>query len=225
MARKFKSGKIRLLLVDDHPLVRDGLKSHLRAQRGLEVVGEASNGLEAIRLAADLQPDVILMDITMPQMNGLEATTRLRRGDPTARVLILTMHDNREYVAQMMRNGASGYLRKDGSPAELVTAIKAVHAGETFFSPTAPRGGPESPALGGRAAAASLPDAALLTEREREVLTLISEGLPNKQIADRLGIGVRTAETYRERVMDKLGIRSVAGLTKYAIAHGMTSSL
>lgn len=224
MARKVKSPKIRLLLVDDHPLVLDGLKSHLRAQREFEIVGEAGNGQDALKLARTLKPDVVLMDITMPLMNGLEATARLRKQVPDAKVLILTMHDTREYIAQMIQTGARGYLLKDGSPAELVTAIKSIHAGEVHFSPSVSRALAQSPAPNGHQGAPP-PEAAALTDREREVLTLISEGLLNKQIADRLGIGVRTAETYRERVMRKLGIHNVAGLTKYAIAHGMTSSM
>lgn len=223
MARKVKPAKIRLLLVDDHPLVLDGLKTHLRAQREFEIVGEAGNGQAAIKQARALKPDVVLMDITMPLMNGLEATARIRKQVPAAKVLILTMHDTREYIAQMVRTGARGYLLKDGSPAELVTAIKAVHAGEVFFSPSVSRALAQQPAPNGHNGAPA-PEAATLTDREREVLTLISEGFINKQIADRLSIGVRTAETYRERVMRKLGIHNVAGLTKYAIQHGMTSS-
>ena len=133
MARKASSPRIRLLLADDHPIVLDGIRSHLREQPEFEVVGQAANGHEAIQKAKALLPDVVLMDITMPQMNGLEATSHLRKEVPGTKVLILTMHDSKEYISQMIRMGARGYLLKDGSPAELVRAIKAVHAGEVVF--------------------------------------------------------------------------------------------
>jgi DNA-binding NarL/FixJ family response regulator len=220
MARKARSQKIRLLLVDDHPIVLDGIKAHLRTQPELEIVGEASNGEEALDKARALLPDVVLMDITMPRMNGLEATSHLRRQVPDARVLILTMHNSKEYIAQMLRMGARGYLLKDGSPAELVLAIKAVHNGEVFFAPSISKVFSDDALNGRRTISDLLPT---LTDREREVLCQIAEGLLNKQIADKLGIGVRTIETHRERIMRKLNIHTVAGLTKYAIARGMTS--
>ena len=211
-----------MLLVDDHPLVLEGIKSHLSAQADLEVVGIAVTGQEAIAKARQLQPDVILMDISMPQMNGMEALHILRRRVPKAKVLVLTMHDNREYIRQMVRLGARGYVLKDTSPAELVRAIKLVHSGEVFFSPSASRvlldevTHPEKGQGHGRPGSS-------LSDREREVLVLIAEGHSNKAIASRLGIGVRTIETHRERIMRKLGIHSVAGLTKYAIANELTS--
>ncbi len=220
--KKDKPSKIRLLLVDDHPIVLDGIKSHLCAQPEFEVVGDAANGQEALRKAKLTLPDVVLMDISMPHMNGLEAIGHLRKQVPNAKILILTMHESKEYIAQVVRSGARGYLLKDSAPAELVGAIKAVHAGEVYFSPSVSKvlvqemtnnasgtldGPPQQP----------------LTDREREVLSLIAEGLLNKQIADKLGIGVRTIETHRERIMRKLDIHTVAGLTKYAISRGMTS--
>ena len=220
-AKKEKVKRIRLLLVDDHPIVLDGIKSHLGAQPEFEVVGDASNGQEALRKAKLTLPDVVLMDISMPHMNGLEAMSNLRKQVPDAKVLVLTMHDSKEYLAQIIRLGARGYLLKDCSPAELVQAIKAVHAGEVYFSPAISRVLVEEMVDGKAAADASVP--LPLTERERQVLSLIAEGLLNKQIADRLGIGVRTIETHRERIMRKLDIHTVAGLTKYAIAQGMTS--
>jgi len=219
-ARKAREKKIRLLLVDDHPIVLDGIKSHLCAQPEFEIVGEAANGLDALQKARLLLPDVVLMDITMPQMNGLEATTMLRKQAPLAKILILTMHNSKEYIAQMIRAGARGYLLKDGSPAELVRAIKAVHAGEVFFAPSVSRVIVDQLVDGGGRVAEPVQN---LTDREREVLSLIAEGLLNKQIADKLGIGVRTIETHRERIMRKLDIHTVAGLTKYAIAQGMTT--
>lgn len=222
MVKKDKPGKIRLLLVDDHPIVLDGIKSHLCAQPEFEVVADASNGQDALRKAKLTLPDVILMDISMPHMNGLEAIGHLRRQVPNAKVLILTMHESKEYIAQVVRSGARGYLLKDSAPAELVGAIKAVHNGEVHFSPSVSKVLVQEMADGTRRAdngAEQQP----LTDREREVLSLIAEGLLNKQIADRLGIGVRTIETHRERIMRKLDIHTVAGLTKYAIARGMTT--
>jgi two-component system nitrate/nitrite response regulator NarL len=219
--KKDKPKKIRLLLVDDHPIVLDGIKSHLGAQPEFEVVGDAANGLDAVRKAKLILPDVVLLDINMPAMNGLEAMVHLRKQVPNAKVIILTMHDSKEYIAQIVRLGARGYLLKDCSPSELVSAIKAVHCGEVYFSPTVSKVLVEEMVDGKKAADQPIP--APLTEREREVLSLIAEGLLNKQIADRLGIGVRTIETHRERIMRKLDIHTVAGLTKYAIARGMTS--
>ena len=219
-ARKAREKKIRLLLVDDHPIVLDGIKSHLCAQPEFEIVGEAANGIDALQKSRTLLPDVVLMDITMPQMNGLEATVMLRKQAPLAKILILTMHNSKEYIAQMIRAGARGYLLKDGSPAELVRAIKAVHAGEVFFAPSVSRVIVDQLVEGGGRVAEPVQS---LTDREREVLSLIAEGLLNKQIADKLGIGVRTIETHRERIMRKLDIHTVAGLTKYAIAQGMTT--
>ena len=218
--KKDKPKKIKLLLVDDHPIVLDGIKSHLCAQPEFEVVCDAPNGQEALRKAKLLLPDVVLMDISMPHMNGLEAMTSLRKLVPNAKILVLTMHDSREYIAQVVRSGARGYLLKDSAPAELVGAIKAVHGGEVYFSPSVSKVLIEEMADGRKP---SGPEQQPLTDREREVLSLIAEGLLNKQIADRLGIGVRTIETHRERIMRKLDIHTVAGLTKYAIARGMTT--
>jgi two-component system nitrate/nitrite response regulator NarL len=217
--KKSKPPRIKLLLVDDHPIVLDGIKSHLGAQPEFEVVGDATNGQEALRKAKLTLPDVVLMDISMPHMNGLEAMVQLRKQVPDAKVLVLSMHDSKEYISQIIRVGARGYLLKDCSPAELVSAIKAVHSGEVYFSPAVSRVLVEE-VVDGKEAAAAPP---ALTEREKQVLSLIAEGLLNKQIADKLGIGVRTIETHRERVMRKLEIHTVAGLTKYAIAQGMTS--
>jgi two-component system nitrate/nitrite response regulator NarL len=220
--KKDKPKKIKLLLVDDHPIVLDGIKSHLCAQADFEVVGDAANGQEALRKAKLTLPDVVLMDISMPHMNGIEAMGNLRKQVPNAKVLILTMHDSKEYIAQVVRSGARGYLLKDSAPAELVRAIKAVHGGEVYFSPSVSKVLIEEMADGNKRSL-DAPAPPPLTDREREVLSLIAEGLLNKQIADRLGIGVRTIETHRERIMRKLDIHTVAGLTKYAIARGMTS--
>jgi two-component system nitrate/nitrite response regulator NarL len=209
-----------MLLVDDHPFVREGIKSHLATQAGIEVVGEAGNGHEALQQAAHLKPDLVLMDISMPGMNGLEAISRLRKTAPSARVLVLTMHENREYIAQVFKLGARGFVRKDGSPDELVRAIRAVNAGEAFFGPGVSSVLLEEFTHGDPGKAQ--PDTALvLSDREREVLARVAEGLGNKDIARRLGIGVRTVQTHREHIMRKLDIHTVAGLTRFAVAHGM----
>jgi len=218
--KKRKPRKIKLLLVDDHPIVLEGIKSRLSAQDDLEVVGEAADGQEALRKAKELRPDLVLMDISMPNMNGLEAVTMLRKRVPDSKILILTMHDNREYIARIIRLGARGYLLKDTSPAELIRAIKLIHAGEVFFSPAVSRVLLDELANGKKGKSPSA-KAAALSEREREVLVLIADGRSNKEIAARLGVGVRTVETHRERIMRKLNIRTVAGLTKFAIANGM----
>jgi len=206
--------------VDDHPIVLEGIKSHLSAQDGFEVVGDAADGEEAIRQARRLLPDIILMDISMPHMNGLEAMTLLRKEVPNAKVLVLTMHDKKEYISQIFRLGARGYLLKDTSPAELVHAIRSIHAGELVFSSTVSR------ILVGELVSEGekelkRPRSSELSEREREVLVLIAEGHSNKEIADRLLVGVRTIETHREHIMRKLNIHTVAGLTKFTIVKGM----
>jgi two-component system nitrate/nitrite response regulator NarL len=210
--------KIRLLLADDHPVVRKGIRSCL-TDLDLEIVGEAVDGEEAINRVRELQPDIVLMDIDMPKMNGLEATRVLRKEMPDVRVLILSVHSNKQYVLQIIQSGAQGYVLKDASPSELIRAIESVYDGEAFFSPDvsqivlnqylaeAGRGEDE--------------ESGRLTSREREVLAMIAEGQSNKEMATKLGVGVRTIETHRERVMDKLNIHTVAGLTKYAIANGI----
>ena len=218
--KKGKQKKIKLLLVDDHPIVLEGIKSHLSAQDGFEVVGDAADGEEAIRQARRLLPDIILMDISMPHMNGLEAMTLLRKEVPNAKVLVLTMHDKKEYISQIFRLGARGYLLKDTSPAELVQAIKSIYAGELVFSSTVSR------ILVGELVSEwekelKRPRSSELSEREREVLVLIAEGHSNKEIADRLLVGVRTIETHREHIMRKLNIHTVASLTKFTIVKGM----
>ena len=185
----------------------------------LKIVGEACDGDEALRKARELKPDVVLMDISMPGMNGLTVTEVLRKEAPEVKVLILSVHSNRDYIFRVIQAGAHGYVSKEAPPAELLQAIESVFAGDPFFSEEIARaalsqfvssGGKKEPF-------------AQLTSREREVLVLIAEGQSNKEIANKLGIGVRTIETHRERIMRRLGIHSVAGLTKYAIANGLIS--
>jgi len=211
--------RIKVLLADDHPVVRKGIASCLGRHQHLEIVGEASDGLEAIRKAKELVPDIILMDIDMPQMNGLAVSEMLRKEMPQVKVLILSMHSNTEYVLRILESGARGYVLKEASPEELVKAIETVQAGESFFSQDVARVALNQFVRGN----GDGPHSTLLTKREREVLIQIAEGLSNKEIASRLGVGVRTVETHRERIMRKLNIHSVAGLTKFAIAKGLVS--
>jgi len=211
---------IRILLVDDHPVVRKGMSSCLSSQSHLQIVGEAVNGQEAIARAKELKPDIILMDIDMPTMTGLEATRLLRKDCPDVKVLILSVHTNRQYVLQIIQSGAQGYVLKDASPADLVRAIESVQSGVAFFSPDISQivlNQYLTEATEGDGEGASN----RLTSREKEVLGMIAEGQSNKEMANHLGVGVRTIETHRERVMDKLSIHTVAGLTKYAITNGI----
>ncbi|MBP9899994.1 MAG: response regulator transcription factor [Verrucomicrobiota bacterium] len=218
-ATKTISSKIKILIVDDHPVVRKGLLSCLAAKENLKIVGEAANGTEAIRLVKELAPDIVLMDISMPEMDGLAVTEALRKVASQAKVLILSMQNHRDAVLRIIKAGARGYVLKDAPTDELVHAIETVHRGEAYFSkPIA------QIALNQYVADAddSKP-VAKLSERERQVLALIAEGKSNKEIAMHLGIGVRTIETHRERIMRKLDVHSVAGLTKFAIANGISA--
>jgi len=211
--------KINVLLVDDHPIVRKGLMLCLNNQPNLKVVGEAANGTEALVKVKELGPDVVLMDIYMPGMDGLAVTEALRKESPQTKVLILSVDSQRDHVMRILKAGARGYVLKDTPPEVLVRAIETVHAGEAFFSPAVAR-----IALNQYVRESDPGDPmSRISGREREVLTLIAEGFSNKEIASQLNIGVRTVETHRERIMDKLDIHSVAGLTKFAIAHDMTS--
>jgi two-component system nitrate/nitrite response regulator NarL len=207
------------MVVDDHPVVRRGISLCLSRQSQIEIVGEAGDGREAIRLARELQPDLILMDIDMPQMNGLAVAEVLQREMPKVRVLILSMHSNTEYVVRIIQSGARGFILKEAPADELVRAIEMVNGGEAYFSPDVARAALNKFVQDGR----SGPESPPLTNREREVLMLISDGLSNKEIACQLNVGVRTVETHRERIMRKLDIHSVAGLTKYAISTGLVT--
>jgi DNA-binding NarL/FixJ family response regulator len=213
------SGQVRVLIVDDHSVVREGIRTVLAGDASLTVVGEAGGVVEALERAHHVQPDVILLDITMPGASGLEAVPRLLAAAPSARILMLSVHDNTEYVLQAVRAGAHGYLRKDTTPVELREAVHAVHRGDAFFSPAAARhltaaireGGSTDP----RRALATL------TARETEVLVRIARGALNKEIAADLGISIRTVEAHRDNLMRKLDIRSVAGLTKLVLEAGL----
>jgi two-component system, NarL family, nitrate/nitrite response regulator NarL len=209
--------RIRLLLVDDHPIVRRGIGSCLARHANLEIVGEASDGREALRKAKELSPDLILMDVEMPHMDGLTATELLHKTQPEVKVLILSMYSEPDYVTRLLRSGARGYVLKAASPDELLKAIETVHAGGVFFSPDVARVALEQLVHD----SGKGPQTRQISNREREVLIAITEGLSNKEIACRLGVGVRTVETHRERIMRKLNIHTVAGLTRFAIQKGL----
>ncbi|HZN86643.1 MAG TPA: response regulator transcription factor [Burkholderiales bacterium] len=207
----------RILLVDDHALVRAGMKSLLHEIPGVEVVAEAADGAEALRLAAELRPDVVLLDIAMKGMNGLDAAARLREQLPATKVIVLSMHTSEEYVLLALRAGAAGYLIKDSATSELELALKAVARGETYLSPAISRQVVDGYVQ--RVGAAATPDP--LTPRQREVLKRIAEGRSTKEIAFDLKLSVKTVETHRAQIMERLGIRDVAGLVRYAMRAGL----
>jgi len=218
---------IRVVLADDHTLMRAGMRALLESMAGIEVVAEASDGREALELIRQHQPDVVVMDITMPGLNGLEATLRVVQECPRVGVLILSMHANEEYVMQALRAGATGYLLKNVVTAELEFALRAVARGESYLSPAISkqviaaylrrvRGPEERP----RGAASPYQ---LLTPRQREILQLITEGHTTKEIAQRLQLSVKTVETHRTQLMQRLDLHDIAGLVRYAIRLGLLS--
>jgi len=209
---------IRVLLADDHTLVRAGIRGLVANLPDVEVVGEAGDGHEALRLAEALHPDVVLLDIGMPGLNGLEVTARLTKLDPMIRVVILSMHISEEYVLQALRAGAAGYLLKGSAVAELEVAIRAVVRGDTYLSPAVSKRVVDD--YVSRTGGASDPLAAL-TPRQREILQLVAEGHTNKEIAQRLGLSYRTVETHRNQLMKRLGISDLTGLVRLAVRVGL----
>ena len=212
---------IRIILADDHKITRDGLRALLEQQSNMKVVGEVENGREAIRMALELKPDVVVMDISMPELNGIEATRQIRADLPATKVIALSMYADRRYVTGMMKAGVSGYLIKNCAFDELVSAINAVADNQSYLSPRV-----ANTVMKDYAHILEQGDGSLdtiLTSREREVLQLIAEGLPTKEIADRMHVSVKTVETHRQQVMRKLNAKSVAELTKIALREGLTS--
>ena len=212
--------KIRVLIADDHGLMREGVKALLAATEDLEVVGEAEDGEEAIREVRRLEPDVVLMDVAMPGLGGLEATLVIRKEKPDVKILVLTQYDDREYVSRFLKAGVSGYVLKKAVAAELVAAIRAVARGGLVLDPEIARD-----ALNERGPEA-FPDQVedpyeSLTDREKQVLKLVAEGGSNKEIAETLGISVKTAMAHREHLMEKLGVHSRTELIKFALRRGV----
>lgn len=213
--------RIKVLLADDHRIVREGIRASLADYKFVTVVGEAATGREVLERIKALHPDVVLMDINMPEMSGLEATRKVAKDFPGVRVLVVTVHDSKQYVLEILRAGARGYVLKDTSPDELANAIVAVFKGDAFFSPavsrvvlTAAVTGPTAQGENGVPA---------LARRERDVLKRVIDGKTNKEIATDLGLAVRTIETFRHRLMRKLGVRNAAELTRYAINHNLVA--
>jgi two-component system response regulator NreC len=212
----------KVLIAEDLTLLRSGVRALLESTGKVEIVGEAADGREALKLAQKLSPDVVLMDVAMPDMNGIEATRQIRKAAPTVRVMMLSMHADRQYVFESLRAGASGYVLKNAALAELMSAIQTVMSGGTFLSA----------ALADlvmddylRRARGQNPETDLekLSAREREVLQLLAEGNSSSEIARNLHISTRTVDTHRQHIMEKLDIHSVAGLTRFALRHGLTS--
>jgi DNA-binding NarL/FixJ family response regulator len=210
---------IRILLADDHDLVRAGFRSLLQNFEGIQVVGEAADGRQVLRLVETLQPDLVLMDIAMPELNGLEATARIAKEFPHVRVMILSMHANEEYARRAIRAGAQGYLLKRSSTAELELAVRAVARGEPYLTPAI------SKHLLADFTRQSVPATPLdrLSPRQREVLQLIAEGNSRKEIAEKLSISPKSFDVYRSEIMEQLGIEDTAGLVRFAIQHGLVS--
>ena len=209
---------IRVLIADDHAVVAEGLRHLLEAERDIEVVACVGDGRDALQQARDTQPDVVLMDLSMPELNGADATRAILERDPRCRVIVLSMYAQREYVRRALKAGAAGYVVKRSAAKEVVDAIRAVHAGQRYLSP--------------RVADVVLEDytderrddpLARLSAREREVLQLLAEGHTGAQIAERLSLSQKTVETYRARLVEKLGIRDLAGLVRFAIQKGLVS--
>lgn len=213
--------KIRVLLVDDHPLVLEGVRSSLLKHDRFEIVGLASSGPEAIHRAQESSPDVVVMDVTMPGMNGLEATKCLQTICPQAKVLFLTVHEKPEFVREMVQSGGRGYVRKNTSPLEFASAIECVHRGELFFKPDVAQAFFKEYVLNAGKMQGSSPKR--LSKREHEVLCLLVDGLANKEIADRFALSVRTVEKHRQRIMKKLDVHKATELVKFAITRGFVS--
>ncbi|WP_422768285.1 response regulator [Photobacterium leiognathi subsp. mandapamensis] len=207
---------IKVVIVDDHQVVIDGFMARLQLEPDIDVIGTASNGIEALEVISQLDPDVILMDISMPIMNGIDATAQIKKQYPDAKVLMLTMHDNREYIMKVMQVGAMGYMLKEISAEKMVQAIKTVNQGATYFCETT------SQTIFTQAAAPiTAPEVNPLSRREEGILKHVAQGLSSKQIAKALDISYRTVETHRQNIKHKLDLHSTAELAKYALEKGL----
>jgi DNA-binding NarL/FixJ family response regulator len=210
--------KIRVLIADDHAILREGIRALLHLTEDIEVVGEAVDGKQAVEMARQLDPDVILMDIAMPGLGGLEATIALKGGGTRSRILILSQYEDREYVRRLLKAGVSGYLLKKSAGAELANSIRAVHRGGLVLDPEVARTAMEE---AGPAAPARADPYESLTDREKQVLKLVAEGLSNKEVADVLGISVKTAMSHREKGMEKLDVHNRTELVRFALRRGV----
>jgi len=212
---------IKVLLAEDHTIVRKGLRSLLDGEADIQVVGEAEDGQQAVEKAQLLLPDVVLMDITMPVLNGLEATRQIKSLHPRIKVVVLTVHSTQEYVFQILQAGGSGYVLKQAAVSELIQAIRAVYQGDSYLSPSISRQVVDEY---GRLAATMEDKFDKLTAREREVLQMVAEGRTNRQIAGLMHVTIKTVEAHRASLMNKLGLHSIAELTKYALRKGIANS-
>lgn len=211
---------IRIILADDHRIIREGVRALLAGLHGTDVIAEVGDGRTAVKLTAELKPDVVIMDIGMPDLNGVEATRQIKAQAPGVEVIVLSMHREARFVSQMLRAGASGYLLKESAFEELARAIQTVTRHETYLSPGI--AGVVVKEYVSHLGEARPAGNTCLTPREREVLQLIAEGHSTKEIAFRLNVSLKTVDTHRQQIMNKLGLRSVAGLTKYALREGLT---
>jgi DNA-binding NarL/FixJ family response regulator len=216
-----ETAPIRILIADDHKIMREGLLSLLEKQQNMEVIAEADNGRKAVQLALDQNPDIVIMDISMPELNGIEATRQILAELSETRVIALSMHSDKRFVVEMFQAGASGFLLKDCAYQELALAINTVAAHQTYLSPEV--AGVMIEDYVTRFPTPTSSPSSILTGREREVLQLVAEGWPTKKIAAHLYVSVKTVETHRRQIMKKLDIFSIANLTKYAIREGLTS--
>ncbi|MBE7421466.1 MAG: response regulator transcription factor [Zoogloeaceae bacterium] len=212
---------IRVLLADDHQLVRAGMRALIDSLPGFEVAGEAADGREVLRLAREDGIDLVVMDLSMPGLNGLDATARIAKDHPEIRVVVLSMHTSENYVLDALRAGARGYVIKDSAPEELERALRAVAAGQRYLSPAISHFLLDDYLRLARGGADPQKEAAQLTARQREILQLIAEGRSTREIAGRLSISIKTVETHRAQIMQRLDVRDVASLTRYAIRLGL----
>jgi RNA polymerase sigma factor (sigma-70 family) len=212
---------VKILLADDHKIVRDGLRDLLSQQTNIQVVGEADNGRITVQTARELSPDLVIMDITMPELNGIEATRQIKTMNPDTKIIALSMHSDKRFISEIFKAGASGYLLKESAFEELIKAIRAVMRNQTYIRPQI-----ASQMLKEYLNLTNMDNTSvfsILSPREREVLQLLAEGKSTKEIADNLNVSVKTIETHRQQIMEKLNIHNIAELTKYAIREGLTS--